>query len=63
MKPVTHECECPHPDCEASLKVKDSMQSGEYQCICKHCTVRLSWAAYIGQGLKPYLTLVERKGL
>ncbi len=62
MQLVTHECECPHPDCQATLKVTDGVPAGEYDCKCKSCKVRLSWASYIGQAPKPYLTLVEKDG-
>jgi len=61
MKQLAHECECPHPDCEATLKVKNGLPAGEYQCLCHSCTVRVSWAYYQEHGYKPYLTLVERK--
>lgn len=59
---IIHELECPHPDCQGILKMHDGVPAGEYDCKCKSCKVRLSWAYYQGHGYKPYLTLVEKKG-
>ncbi len=50
--------ECPHPECYAMLRVSAGVKAGDYPCICKSCTVRLSWATYLQGGEKPSLALV-----
>lgn len=57
---TVHKIKCPHPDCHALLSVRDGLPGGEYQCKCHGCTIRLSWAVYLREGNKPYLTLVEK---
>lgn len=57
-EPAIYEAACPHPDCEATLKVNGALPEGEYDCKCKGCKVRLGWATYMQGGRKPYLTLV-----
>lgn len=57
---TVHKIKCPHPECQGLLSVRDNMPSGEYQCICHGCTVKLSWATYLQEGRKPYLTLVTK---
>lgn len=61
MTTTYHECPCPHPECNATIKVRGNVQSGTYQCLCHACTVKLTWATYLNEGRKPYLTLVENK--
>lgn len=56
---TTHELPCPHPDCNATLRVKDYIMAGEYTCHCGGCVVKLAWAAYQAAGRKPYLTLAR----
>lgn len=59
----TFKVECPHPDCQASLGIKTDLPSGEYQCHCHSCLVRLSWATYLDGGIKPQLSLANPYGV
>ncbi len=57
--PSFHELKCPHPDCDATMHVRNHLAAGEYDCICGGCVVKLSWATYQQGGRKPYLTLAQ----
>ena len=52
---------CPRQGCEAQLKIRPSLPAGEYPCICRVCTVRVSWADYLEGGRKPYVSLVRQE--
>lgn len=55
-----HKIKCPHPQCEGVMKINQNIPTGEYPCICKGCTVKLSWATYQDRGRVPYLMLVDK---
>jgi hypothetical protein len=50
---------CPHPDCDAEIKVRQTAPAGVYPCRCGVCTLRLSWAVYLDRGRVPSAELVE----
>lgn len=61
MATAKFELACPHSDCDATLHVRPHVPAGDYPCICKGCTVRLTWAFYLQDGNKPRLALVEKE--
>ena len=51
-----HQCECPHPECTAMLRISEATPAGVYQCWCHSIRVRLGWSTGIDFVRSPYLT-------
>lgn len=56
-----HKVKCPHPECEATIRVPDYLQGGDYPCLCKAKQLRLRWATYLDRGRVPSLSLAENE--
>ena len=54
------EVKCPHPQCDAILKIPAHWPAGEYDCICKTCKVRLSWSTGVNMERRPFVELVTK---
>lgn len=57
----TFSVKCPHPDCHATLNVRPEFASGEYECLCKQCRVKVTWITHVTDGRKPYVRLVDEE--
>jgi len=51
--------DCPHPDCDAQIKVSWDLPEGFYRCLCHACSVRLHWHHFQDRGRIPHLSLAE----
>lgn len=57
-----HQVPCPHPGCNATLKIPTTLPAGEYKCICWGCLLRVSWATGVDFKRTPYAEVVEKEG-